>query len=46
MVEIDRPKFLIIEIDQTSSARKINNLIETIRWNFKDVVISTKRWGE
>lgn len=46
MYEIDRPKFLLLEINQTASARSINNLIEAIRWDYKDVVISTKRWGE
>jgi len=43
MVEIDRPKQLIIEIDQTASAHSINNMIGTLRFDFKDVVKSIKR---
>jgi hypothetical protein len=46
MVEIDRPKHLIIVIDQTASVHSINNLISAIRFNFKDVVKSIKRSEE
>jgi hypothetical protein len=43
---IDRPKFLLLEINQTASARAINKLIEAIRWDYKDVVKSIKRSEE
>jgi hypothetical protein len=42
-VDIDRPKFLILEINQTTSACLIKNLIETIRRDYKDVVISMRK---
>lgn len=43
---IDRPKHLIIEIDQTASAYSINHMIGTLRFDFKDVVKSIKRSEE
>jgi hypothetical protein len=43
---IDRPKHLILEIDQTASAYSINLMIATLRFDFKDVVKSIKRLEE
>jgi hypothetical protein len=46
MVEIDRPKQLIIEIDQTTSTHSINLMIGALRFDFKEVVKSIKRLEE
>jgi hypothetical protein len=46
MVEIDRPKHLILEINQTASAHSINNMIGVLRFDFKDIVKSIKRSEE
>lgn len=46
MLDIDRPKYLILEIDQTASAYAINHMIGTLRHDFREVVKSIKRSEE